>query len=417
MSVANGLTYLSTLLLSRLLGPVDYGAAAAVLGIVLIGSVPGIALQQVAARRTALAPTPLSMRLEGQTLDDAFALTVATLAVGLLLAPPLTGFLHLSSIRIMLWVAVSITPVPALSAAQGLLQGARRFGQLSVLFVTTAALRLVGAVVAAAAGFGVEGVVAGTALAGVLATWLAVRLTGHGLRSRHGGGRRLVTELTALREVLAVVPVVGGLLLLANSDVLLARHYLDARAAGTYAAGSIVTKGAFWAPQFISVLSFSRLADPTRSRGTLQRAVAMVAALEVGGVILAAALGRPVVQVVLGDHYGDLAPRLWLFALLGGMLALAQLLITAGVAARRRGLGTRVWLCIGAQVALVAGFRHGSVNQIASATLLCTGVLVLGSLRPLGRSAANPASGSPGGAERTQSPGRSAPTGPLGDAQ
>ena len=69
------------------------------------------------------------------------------------------------------------------------------------------------------------------------------------------------------REVGTATSGLLGLFLLANVDVLLARHYLDQAAAGRYALGAVVAKIAFWAPQFVVTVIFPRLvgaADPRR---------------------------------------------------------------------------------------------------------------------------------------------------------
>src|SRR5919202_3524449 len=52
--LANVCNYAYNLVMARQLGPAAYGALGALLALVLIGSVPGVALQLVVARRTAL---------------------------------------------------------------------------------------------------------------------------------------------------------------------------------------------------------------------------------------------------------------------------------------------------------------------------------------------------------------------------
>src|SRR6266545_1648489 len=54
MAVANGLNYAFNLVMLRLLEPAAYGALGALLAVILIGTVPGLALQAVVARHTAL---------------------------------------------------------------------------------------------------------------------------------------------------------------------------------------------------------------------------------------------------------------------------------------------------------------------------------------------------------------------------
>ncbi|HET9555582.1 MAG TPA: hypothetical protein VFS70_00475, partial [Actinomycetota bacterium] len=58
MAVANAGNYAFNVVMAFLLGPEAYGALAALLALVLVGSVPGLALQAVVARRTTLAGGP-----------------------------------------------------------------------------------------------------------------------------------------------------------------------------------------------------------------------------------------------------------------------------------------------------------------------------------------------------------------------
>src|SRR6266511_1913424 len=100
MAVANGLNYAFNLVMLRLLEPAAYGALGALLAVILIGTVPGLALQAVVA------------------------------------------FLHLGSIVPALWLAANILPLPLVSALQGMLQGVQRFGALAAALLLNAGARL-----------------------------------------------------------------------------------------------------------------------------------------------------------------------------------------------------------------------------------------------------------------------------------
>ena len=53
------------------------------------------------------------------------------------------------------------------------------------------------------------------------------------------------------------------MLVLSYADLILARQLLPADAAGAYAVGAVLTKGALWAPQVVTVLAVPRLAAGT----------------------------------------------------------------------------------------------------------------------------------------------------------
>src|SRR6266487_3548551 len=246
MAVGNGLNYAFNLVMLRMLEPAAYGALGALLAVILIGTVPGLALQVVVARHTAL------------RAGDRQAVTE-------------------------LWLAANLLPLPIVSALQGMLLGAQRFGALAASMLLNAAARLAVGVGLVAAGYGVDGALAASVAGSVLAmlpplALLRPALAGRLRRPRPRGWRTapigaeplggLLSPGTAAlgREVGAAALAFLGLLLLTNVDLLLARHYLAAEASGLYAAGAVVAKIAFWAPQFVATIVFPRLATEAAAR-------------------------------------------------------------------------------------------------------------------------------------------------------
>ena len=372
MGVANAGNYAFNVVMAFLLGPEAYGALAALLALVLVGSVPGLALQAVVARRTTLAGSgrgvgawPGAGWLVGRA---GFGLVLLTVLIG----PGLVLFLHLDSAVPVLWLALALAPTPLLFAVQGLLQGRERFGALAAVMVAGAAVKLAAGLALVALGFGVSGAMAGVAAGGLLAALAGLRLA----RAKGPGAPAQVPEAPSgeasgwWREVGTATTGLLGLFVLANVDVLLARHYLDRAAAGRYALGAVVAKIAFWAPQFVVTVIFPRLvgaADPRRLVGGSALLIAGFGGLLAGALALADRVG--LVVPVLGGGYAGLGPLLPLFAALGTALALVQLLLFEGIATRDRRMGRAVAVALVAEVALVAGPLHGSVGQIAGTAL------------------------------------------------
>ena len=373
MGVANAGNYAFNVVMAFLLGPEAYGALAALLALVLVGSVPGLALQAVVARRTTLAR---SGRAVGAWPGAGWLVGRAGLGLVLLtvlIGPGLVLFLHLDSAVPVLWLALALAPTPLLFAVQGLLQGRERFGALAAVMVAGAAVKLAAGLALVALGFGVSGAMAGVAAGGLLAALAGLRLTAPG---RPGAARPGSVDNPAhpssgwWREVGTATTGLLGLFLLANVDVLLARHYLDRAAAGRYALGAVVAKIAFWAPQFVVTVVFPRLvgaADPRRLVGGSALLIAGFGGLLAGVLALADRVG--LVVPVLGGGYAGLGPLLPLFAALGTALALVQLLLFEGIATRDRRMGRAVAVALVAEVALVAGALHASVGQIAGTAL------------------------------------------------
>jgi O-antigen/teichoic acid export membrane protein len=365
MAVANAGNYGFNLVMAFLLGPEAYGALAALLALVLVGGVPGLALQAVVARRTALAGGPVWPGARWLAGRAGLGLALLTVVAG----PGLVLFLHLDSAVPVLWLALALAPTPLLFAVQGLLQGRERFGALAAVMVAGAGVKLAIGLALVAAGLGVSGAMAGVAAGGALAALAGLRLAreqGVDVRRARGWWPEVGGATTGLL----------GLFLLANLDVLLARHVLDQAAAGRYALGAVVAKIAFWAPQFVVTIVFPRLvggADPRRLVGGSAAVIGGFGGLLAAALAVAALAGLAV--PVLGGGYAGLGPLLPLFATLGTGLALVQLLLFEGIATRDRRMGRAVAVALVAEVALVAGPLHGSVGQVAGAALAVVATL------------------------------------------
>jgi O-antigen/teichoic acid export membrane protein len=384
MALANLLNYAFNLVMVRLLEPAAYGALGALLAVILIGTVPGLAVQVVVARHTALRAGDRAAVAElwSRTLAAAAWLS---LGLGLLVAaaaPLLAAFLHLGSLGPALWLAANVLPLPLVSALQGMLQGVQRFGALAATLLLNATVRLAVGVILVAAGHGVDGALAASVAGSGLAMLLPLVLLGPVLREAPGSrGRRWLAGAGsgALgRETGAAALAFLGLLLLTNVDLLLARHHLAPRASGLYAAGSVVAKVAYWAPQFVATIVFPRLAtEAVARRRLLARAAAVVAGF--GAALLAAVAAAPGLAVALpfGDGYRDVGPDLPLFAALGTALALAQLLLFSRIAAGDRTVHRLLGATVAVEVALITLGAHGSVAGIAGAALASVAALLV----------------------------------------
>jgi len=376
--VANLIAYALSLVLARLMTGAEFGAASAMLAIVLVGAVPGTALQQVSARRIARAPDPAARaQLAHDLVKAGLAAGTLTAAVTLVVSPLLERFLHLPSAASLWWLALVLLALTTVNSMQGILQGAEHFSALSFLFLVSAVLRFVGMTGGALVRPDVVGAMAGLAAGTVASTAVAAVLTLREPRSagHAASGRRRVSDV--LVEVSRAAGGLAGFLLLANLDLLLARHYLPRADSGAYAVGSLVTKAALFGPAFVTIIVFARLTDPLHRRRTLQLAVGFLGALGAAGVLAVWLGGRPALALAFGESYAfQVADVAWLFALFGVLLVVAQLLLYAGIAVRSGGFG---WVMVGAAVieaAVVATVAHDSMLAVITTATVCTGGLV-----------------------------------------
>jgi O-antigen/teichoic acid export membrane protein len=359
-AAGNGLAYVFTIAMSRLLGAGDFGALGTLLGVWLIAQVPAVAYQLTAARAVAAgsadAPALLAF---GAVLGLVIAGALAVLAV------PLAAVLHVGMAAV-LWLAVGQFPTMVLFAALGVCQGRSRFGAYGLLLAGFHAVRLVAGVAAALAGTGPAGVLAATALASGVAAVVGWRTCGGTLRME-----RLLWDQVAHLARGAVS--MGALLLLTTADLLLAGHYLLGDARGVYASGNVLTRGAFWGPQFIGMLAYPWLARPADRDRARRLALLAVTAVGAAAVLVAAVAGRLLVSVVFGPAYASLAPLAELFVLVGASAAVLNVVLLDDVATGRV-LGTRLcYAAVAVEAVLVAAWRHATPAEVVgTAAVVCT---------------------------------------------
>lgn len=368
LAAANLCGYAFNVGATRLLGPSAYGELGALLGLVLIFNVVALGLQAVVARRLAVAEPSHRSATAGALARGGLMQSALVGAVALAGAPAIDHWLHLGSLVPALLLAVAMVPLTVFGVIQGILQGTERFMALGVIYVVAALGKVGGGLVGVALERSATGAMLGLCVGSVLAagaSWLWLRPS-----VRRSGGIHLVGETVhATHAFLA-------LFVLTNVDVLFARHYLEPRAAGLYAAGAVIAKGAFWLPQFVPVLAFPRMADATRHGSVLRRSFTVVAAAGVGVTMVCLFFGDLVVSAVGGSRYQALADDAWWFAALGACFACAQLLLYGRLAAQDRLAAASVWAAAAVFTVAVAAGRNGSLLEIVSTGVACAALLV-----------------------------------------
>lgn len=368
MAVGNLLAYTLSVAASRTLGPAQFGALASLLGLLVVGYVPALALQLVTTRRQAAS---------GQLADPGALTRAAGLAsvllgvAGLLLAVPGAQFLHLDGPLPLLLVALTCVPMTWSGYLQGLALGRERFGLVALVAMLFAVGKIGGGLVGLLVSPGVDAVMWGTAIGTFVGVGAATVLT----RDLVAAPRRSMVADPS-REVGHVVHALLALFVFTNLDVLLARHFLTPHAAGLFAAGAIVTKIAFWLPQFVTVVALPRLADRRRHAPALKMSLLAIGAVGVLVTAAVAAASGLVVALIAGPAYQQLAGFVWLFALEGSVFALAQLLLYGRLSRQDRAAVVAVWAAVVALVGLVSTVGHGSPQAVVGCAVSVAALLV-----------------------------------------
>lgn len=377
LGIAQVCAYAVSVVSARALGPDGFGVLAALLGILLIGSVLAMGIQAVAARRlvgldaTQRAGAGRSMVRDG--LIGGLAVAAATLAV----SPLLVWLLRLDGWAALLLAALAFIPLTWAGAQYGVAQGRESYRRLAAIYAVVGLGRGLGGV----AGALVTGSVVGT-MAGLTAGTILGAII----------GRLLVAPLVAATPVRLenffadsahATHALLALFVLTNIDVLLARALLDAEQAGIYGVGAVIAKVAFWLPQFVGVVAFPRFADARRSRATII-SLAAVAGIGALVVVVTALLPGVIVGFVGGSAYISLVPIAWLFAAIGATFALAQALLLTRLAVDDRRAVIAIWAAAGLLVLLATLVVPATVGGLAVSALLaglalaCVGLVVAG---------------------------------------
>ncbi|MER5457941.1 polysaccharide biosynthesis protein [Micromonospora sp. NPDC002389] len=379
----NALAYVVPVLGARRLNAADLGALATVLALAAIAAVPGFGLQiAVAAHR--------ARRQSGGEAGLALRTAAFTAAATLAATPVLSVALRLPVALALLLAATTFATVLS-GRWLGELQGDQRFLRLAAAMTVLAVGRYGGLVVGLLAGRGpVTCLLLGT-LTGLLAIPILARLAAPSVAvtpppasadaaaSRPLGGRQVTTACVATLAMLTI----------SYADLLLARQLLPAADSGAYAVGAVLTKGALWAPQVVTLLVLPRLAQGDRRA----RLVALGLILACGAVLVAAAAigGEMAFQLVGGTDYRHLAGSAPLFAATGALYAVVFMLVNDRVATAARWPALPLWVAsavLAVAATLIAPRTVTGVLSCALATAAGT-ALVMGWL-VFRRSAADP---------------------------
>ncbi|MEW2384932.1 polysaccharide biosynthesis protein [Micromonospora sp. NPDC047707] len=327
--LGNGLAYVAPVLAARQLDAADLSALATALGLIAIASVPGFGLQLAVAVHHAR---------HGHSDTRRAALVTATLCAGALVVatPLLTTALRLP-VEVSILSAVTTAAIVLACRPLGELQGGQRFVRLAVGMVLLAVGRYGGVLVGLLLGLGLTGSLLLGAVSAVL-TPLALAVLARPATETAApgapplGANRILTGCGATLAMLVV----------SYADLLLARQLLPAGDAGAYAVGTVLTKGALWAPQVATVLALPRLARGDRRSRTV--ALALTGGCGLLLVLASASAGGLAFRLAGGTDYTHLGGYAPLFAAVGALYAVVFVLLNAAVAAGVRWPAAPLWV-------------------------------------------------------------------------
>ena len=377
----SGLNFLFHVLISRLLGPSQYGAFNAVLNVIAVLAVPLGAVQLAVTHAVVSGAGKERISLRRLTVKAMLWGAGAMVAVGLA-SPLIDGFLNLKSPSANLGIAVWIPLAVVAAVLQGALLGELRFVPVAVAsFIGGGALRLATGALLVSAGFGLVGAVAATVI-GQAFTTAALLLVAR----REVFARRLDSIRISLRDAVLSIAALAGYTTLTGIDVFLARHFLAPVAAGFYAAAATAGHIAMFLPGALVTVAYPRLISAGRTGisvgKTLTGTVGLVTAIGLAAFAVLAVMPGVVVDVLFGPKYAAAASIVGIIGLVSVFLGIISVLTYFHVA-RRSVAALYSWAGVALVWVLVA-VLHGGMKTIAVCMLAASGsVLVAVSLPAL----------------------------------
>ena len=329
IGIMNLSTYGYTVLAAHLIGPEAYGAFSALMGALLVISVLSLGLQATGARRISAEPHQV-IAIERVVLGVGLRSALVLGAVCLALAPLLNAVLHLHSLPTAMLVGIAAFPLTYMGAQAGVLQGERRWALLAMVYLAQGLGRLL---------FGLALIIFWptefAAMTGVaLGCWLPVLIGALALsRPRtdvpHSEGH---PGLDLIREVGHSSQALLAFFALSNADILVARATMSNSQAGLYAAGLIMAKAILFLPQF--------------------------ALLFVGG-----------------KDFEPVKDDLYLFAIVGTLLSMVQLLVYSALARRQGRAVIMIWTAL--VVLVVSALAVNTQSALVLVVVAIDGALFL----------------------------------------
>lgn len=368
MAVQNVATYGFTILAARRLGPAEYSAVASLMGLLLVVVVVSLGLQATGARKIAAEPARRA-EIEAELMSATYRSAVVLGLICLALTPLIAWGLELDSWPAALMIGLSAVPLTIMGGQSGVLQGEQRWGPLGGIYLSMGLGRLCVAAVTMAISPTAFGAMLGVAIA----AWIPALVGAAALRQARPRAPAPATRV--LREVAGNSHALLAFFALSNADVVVARVVLDERIAGLYAGGLILAKAVLFLPQFVVVIAFPSMASSKERHGMYLRGLVLVAGIGVLASIGAVLFSDLAVTFVGGPAYQEIEPVVGLFATLGMMLAMIQLMVYEVVARQHRASVWLIWMGLFA-VASSAAWVVGERSLLATVLIVDAAVLV-----------------------------------------
>lgn len=374
-----GMNLIYNFAVAHKLGAGEFGHASAIYTLLMLLSSVTLSFQLVCSKYVAKSDSTNERVAIYRLLHRwAWAAGIAV-ALGLLLVrTQVTHYLNLPTAEFILVLAAGILFYVPLGVRRGFMQGTYDFKPLAINFALEVAVKLIGALVLMAAGYGVMGVVSAVSASVVVAYFVGVP------RKQYVSNVTHTTLRAGLGEGLQAVTFFVGQVIINNLDIILVKHFFDSTQAGVYAAVALVGRVVYMLSWSVvsSMFPFSAGNRSGEKSGHVVLSTAMMLVTVIATVFTLGAWLAPVRlwHAVLGPGFpiagASFSSLLVLYAVTTAIYALGVVLMTYEISRR---IGNVSWVQLGFSGAIILGIYlfHSTLQSVITVQLVVMMFLLL----------------------------------------
>jgi O-antigen/teichoic acid export membrane protein len=373
---ANILNYLFNVAVSRRLGVENYAVLSALGGLLVVLSLPSIVVNLIvvkfAAEFHAVGDEQRLARLSRVVLQWTAILAAVLFAACFALRGVIANFLHIADDYAVIFTVTLLALSLIMPSVRGVLQGRQDFRLFANSVILELALKVIFGVALVYAGFGVRGAMFGWSVAVGLALCYTIWAVRRGL-SRSNEARLSIDASRLFKTLSGMAAATAVLTLLSFLDVVLVKHYFDARQAGLYAAVNLTGKVVLFIVSFLPMTLLPKaIAKAKRGEpaaGLLLQSAAGTLVLSGAVLTLFALMPATVIEILAGRAFVAAAPYVFRYDIAMTLLAGITLVVNYKIALHRFDFVYLLFAILAAEVVAIA-VLHRNIGDVVNIVMI-----------------------------------------------
>jgi len=264
-SIVNLSNFVFHMFATRNLKPEDYGALATLLGIIMVVSMPCMAIQMSIVKKTSSLKAREAMAEIGNLFRDAskwlFIISIFVFFTFFFFADIIKDFFNLKDKKLIYVLGFVLIMYFILPVVRGVLQGLQRFLGYGINIIIDALCRLLFLILFVYFGFGVYGALGTTFFSGTCAYIVGLFMLSNLIKLKNDDRKNTTYFKDMLTFALPVLFSLLGFSLLGYVDLFMVKHFYPEEEAGLYAVTSIIGKAFLFFPSAIVTALFPKVSE------------------------------------------------------------------------------------------------------------------------------------------------------------